>query len=108
MPNKTLYIRESDLPLFEQAQQNLGDSISSVFADFLRERVKNLTPEEGRILAFIEQARRGREQAADDRSLPRFLQMNYAVATAEAEKALKSFRGGDIRQTKIHFYAANS
>ncbi len=108
MPNKTLYVKESDLPLFEQAQQQLGDSISSMFADFLKERVAHITPEEGKIIALIDQIKVQREALGKHRNLPRFLDAEYAEAEAHAEKALKSFRRGEVRQTKIHFYAANT
>jgi hypothetical protein len=41
MPNKTLYVRESDLALWELVQKQLGQqSVSALFAEFLRERVK--------------------------------------------------------------------
>jgi hypothetical protein len=40
MANKTLYVRESDLPLWDLAQVHLGQSISGLFSEFLRERVK--------------------------------------------------------------------
>lgn len=43
MPNKTLYVRESDLPLWDLAQAQLGESISALFAEFLRERVKTMS-----------------------------------------------------------------
>ena len=39
MPNKTLYVRESDLALWDLAQAQLGQSLSALFAEFLRERV---------------------------------------------------------------------
>jgi hypothetical protein len=39
MPNKTLYIRERDLALWDLAQAQLGQSLSALFAEFLRERV---------------------------------------------------------------------
>ena len=42
MANKTLYVKESDLPLWDLAQAQLGDSISALFAEFLRERVKTM------------------------------------------------------------------
>lgn len=42
MPNKTLYVRESDLALWELAQAQLGESISALFAEFLREKVKTM------------------------------------------------------------------
>ncbi len=40
MPNKTLYVRETDLPLWDLAQAQLGQSLSALFAEFLREKVK--------------------------------------------------------------------
>jgi hypothetical protein len=39
MPNKTIYIRDADLPLWELAQTELGESISALFVKFLRERL---------------------------------------------------------------------
>lgn len=43
MANKTLYIKDSDLPLWDLAQAQLGGSISGLFAEFLRERVKTMS-----------------------------------------------------------------
>jgi hypothetical protein len=40
MPNKTIYIRDADLPVWERAQQELGESVSSVFVDCLKERLE--------------------------------------------------------------------
>lgn len=40
MPNKTLYVKDSDLPLWEKAQAELGESVSSLFADCLRQRLE--------------------------------------------------------------------
>ena len=40
MPNKTIYIRDADLPVWERAQQELGESVSSVFLDCLKERLE--------------------------------------------------------------------
>lgn len=40
MPNKTIYIKDSDLPLWDRAQQELGESVSSVFVDYLKERLE--------------------------------------------------------------------
>jgi hypothetical protein len=42
MANKTIYVRESDLPLWELAQAQLGQSISALFAEFLRERISGM------------------------------------------------------------------
>jgi hypothetical protein len=40
LPNKTIYIRSADLPLWERAQQELGESVSSVFVEYLKERLE--------------------------------------------------------------------
>ena len=40
MPNKTIYISNADLPLWEDAQRELGESISSGFVEYLRDRLK--------------------------------------------------------------------
>src|SRR5579859_7794492 len=41
MPNKTIYIRDSDLPLWDRAQKELGESISAAFVDYLKARLEN-------------------------------------------------------------------
>lgn len=40
MPNKTIYIKDSDLPLWDRAQKELGESISSAFVDYLKARLE--------------------------------------------------------------------
>src|SRR5260370_29050072 len=42
MPKKTLYVRESDLPLWELAQAELGVGISALFSEFLHERTARM------------------------------------------------------------------
>jgi len=42
MPKKTLYVRESDLPLWELAQAELRVSISALFSEFLHERTARM------------------------------------------------------------------
>jgi hypothetical protein len=42
MPNKTVYVRDVDLALWDAAQQKLGESISALFAEFLREKLKKM------------------------------------------------------------------
>lgn len=108
MPNKTLYVKDADLPLFEQAQEQWGESVSSMFAEFLRERVAKMTPEENGILELINQLQRRREAVRQDGELPDFVDGEYAEAEGYAAKALKALRTGDIRKTKVFFYAANS
>lgn len=105
MPNKTIYVKDSDLPLLEQAQEQLGESVSSMFADFLRERVAKLTPEENRIIELINQISATRKTL---KNLPQFIDGEYAEAQTHAEKALKSLRAKDIKTTKCFFWAANT
>jgi hypothetical protein len=107
MPNKTIYVKETDLPLFEQAQEQLGDSVSSLFAQFLRERVAGLTPEEHRIIELLNQIDSKREALKKDRRAPEFIDLEYAEAEQHASKSLKALRAGDIAKTKALFYAAN-
>jgi hypothetical protein len=40
LPNKTIYVKDSDLPVWERAQEELGESVSSVFIDYLKERLE--------------------------------------------------------------------
>ncbi len=108
MPNKTIYVKDTDLPLLEQAQQQLGDSVSSMFPEFLCDRVAKLTPEENRIIELINQITTARESLKRQRNLPEFIESEHAEAQSYAEKALKSFRAGEIRKTKALFWAANA
>ena len=108
MPNKTLYVKDADLTLFEQAQEQLGDSVSSMFAEFLRERVAGLTPEEDRIVELMNEISRARDAARKTRNLPQFIDAEYEEAEEHCKRALKSFQRGDIRKTKVFFYAAST
>ncbi len=40
MPNKTIYISNADLPLWDEAQRELGESLSSGFVEYLRDRLE--------------------------------------------------------------------
>lgn len=42
MPNKTIYIKNADLPIWNRAQKELGESISSVIIDHLEERLERV------------------------------------------------------------------
>jgi iron uptake system EfeUOB component EfeO/EfeM len=67
-----------------------------------------LTPQENRIIELINQITATREALKKERDLPEFIESEYAEAQAYAEKALKSFRAGEIRKTKALFWAANT
>ena len=106
MPNKTIYVKDADLPLFEQAQELLGESVSSMFAEFLRERVGRVKPEE-RMAELVNQVSRKRSLLEKEAGLPQFIDGVYAEAEAYARKAVKSLRAGEVRQAKALYYAAN-
>ena len=106
MPNKTIYVKDSDLPLFEQAQELLGESVSSMFAEFLKERVGKVTPEE-RMTELVIQISRKRGALKKERGLPQFIDGIYAEAETHAKNAVKSLRTGKAAQAKALFYAAN-
>jgi hypothetical protein len=108
MPAKTIYVKDADIPLFEQAQEALGDSISSQFAAFLRERVSNLTPAERRVVELINEVARKREVVKQQPGLPAFIDAEYAEAEVNAAKALDSLRAGEIKLAKVFFHAANA
>ena len=108
MPNKTIYIKDADLPLFEEAHTALGESISSLFAEFLRHRVMNLTPVERRILDLMNQIARKIEIVRNEPSLPGFIDGKYREAGTFAEKALNHLRAGQIKSAKLFFHAANT
>ncbi len=42
MPNKTLYIRKSDLPIWERAHKQFGDALSPMVTESLREKLEAL------------------------------------------------------------------
>jgi hypothetical protein len=48
MPTKTLYVKETDLPLFDRAQEEMGESLSALFADCLRQKLAARGRREGR------------------------------------------------------------
>jgi hypothetical protein len=106
MPNKTIYVKDSDVPLFEQAQELFGESVSSMFAEFLKERVGKLAPEE-RMAELANQISRKRAALKKEHSFPRFIDGVYAEAEAHAKKALKSLRAGEVQKAKVLHYASN-
>ena len=106
MPNKTIYVKDADVPLFERAQQELGDSVSALFAEFLQERVGKRTPHERRIIDFVNEIAKTRQAVKKDRSLPGFIDGEYDEATGYAEKALRHLRAGEVARAKVMWHAA--
>jgi len=108
MPTKTLYVKESDLPLFEQVQEQFGDSVSSMFSEFLRERMGSLQPGEDRILSVMDQISAKRGVLRTDAEMPLFVDGIYVQAEALAQNALKKLKSRKIRDSKISLMASIS
>ena len=49
MPNKTIYVADTDLPLFERAQELAGGNLSAAIAQALRRYVMEDTNESGEV-----------------------------------------------------------
>jgi len=43
----TLYIKDADLPMVEKAKKELGDSLSSIFIDCIRQRIEQIPAPKG-------------------------------------------------------------
>jgi hypothetical protein len=102
MPAKTIYVKESEIPIFEQVQEQVGESISSLFSEFLRERMANLRPDEGRVVGLLARIQAKRE-ALDEACLDGL----YVEAETYARKARQELGTSRVRESKIAFWAAN-
>ena len=95
MPNKTIYLREADVPLFEQAQALLGESLSSLFARFLRDRIEELTPDDRKVIELRRLIARDREDAKKTEDLTKPIAGDFSEADRHAKIALERLRAGN-------------
>src|SRR5260370_8887370 len=95
MPNRTIYIKDSDVPVFERAQEDLGESVSSLFADFLHDRLLHLTENEKKVLVLLKQIRRDRKALKDERAGPGLVG-EYDEAEPYASKLLERLKPKDL------------
>ena len=96
------------MPLFERAQTQLGQSLSSLFGQFLRDRIANLTPDERRVVELIQDISEKREAVKREGDMPNYIESEYAEAARQAEKALGSLLASEQRGAIASFYAANT
>ena len=73
MPNKTIYVREEDVSLFEEAEKLGGDSLSSVIAEALRRFVATKKAEQQGMQEHTLPVGVLRSQGADDTRKVRFV-----------------------------------
>ncbi|MCX6631516.1 MAG: hypothetical protein NTW28_28220 [Candidatus Solibacter sp.] len=87
-------MKDTDLPIFDEAQKELGESISSLFASFLRERLANLTEQEKQVRNLIKQIKRDREGVAKE-GVGGESKSDFDQAEAYARKVLEAIRNKD-------------
>ena len=95
MPNKTLYVRDADIALFERAQEQLGESLSALFAEFLRERVTSLTNNEKLVVDLLRQIKREKENLRSE-GVDSFTLFEFDHASAYAVEILNHLRRKDF------------
>ncbi len=80
MPNKTIYVRDEDVSLFEEAEKLGGDSLSSIIAEALRRFVAVKRAEAGGMEEYTLTAGTLRTEGADDIKQIRFVGRKLAEA----------------------------
>jgi len=80
MPNKTIYVREEDLPVFEEAEKLGGNSLSAVIAQAVKRFVQVKRAESGGMEEYTLTAGTLRTEGADDIKQVRFVGRKLAEA----------------------------
>jgi len=80
MPNKTIYVREEDLPVFEEAEKLGGDSLSAVIAQAVKRFVQVKRAEVQGMKEHALTVGALRSQGADDTRKVRFVGRKLAEA----------------------------
>lgn len=103
MPNKTIYVRDEDLPIFEQAEELGGDSLSAVIAEALRRFVDVKRAEAQGMKEITLEVGRVNTRGGDDTRKIRFVGRKLAGQTAyTGQTSSQDDRGTDyaIHQTR--------
>ena len=105
MPNRTIYVKDVDLPLFERVQEQLGESVSSMFAEFLRDRCANQTPKERSIVELLNRIRRARAAAKAEGHR---LDHQFDLAEHHALKAQERLSSNEKEKADLNLYKAHA
>lgn len=103
MPNKTIYVRDEDLPIFEQAEELGGDSLSAVIAEAVKRFVSAEKAKAAGFEQFTLEVGQVNSRGADDVRKIRFVGRKLAGQTAyTGQTSSQDDRGTDYRvyQTK--------
>jgi hypothetical protein len=102
MPNKTIYVREEDLPVFEEAEKLGGDSLSAVIAQAVKRFVQVKRAELFGMQEYTLSVGVLRSQGDDDTRKVRFV--GRLLAEAEVLTGQTSSRDRDDRGTDYKIY----
>ncbi len=89
VPNKTIYVADADLPLFQRAQELTGDNLSATIVRALRRLVEI---EEGRAEGFEEITVRVGTGARRRQRFVGVLLVEWSRSTSEREETYRVFR----------------
>ena len=89
VPNKTIYVADADLPLFERAQELTGDNLSATIVRALRRLVEI---EEGRTEGFEEITVRVGTGAGQRQRFVGVLLVEWSRSTSEREETYRVYR----------------
>jgi hypothetical protein len=88
MPAKTIYVTDANLPLFERAQEEFGESLSSLFAVFLRGELENMSEAERTLRSYLKTVRSDRAAAIKNGSRTSVSFFDETIAYLEEVLAL--------------------
>jgi EXLDI family protein len=89
VPNKTIYVADADLPLFQRAQELTGDNLSATIVRALRRLVEI---EEGRAEGFEEITVRVGTGAGQRQRFVGVLLVEWSRSTSEREETYRVYR----------------
>jgi hypothetical protein len=107
MPNKTIYVKEADIPIFESTQEELGESVSSLFAEFLRNKLAAQTADEKKALDLVKQIRRDKKEKKAEGAGAAVLS-EYNEAEAYAVQVWRLLQNGEFVAARNLFIGAQS
>ena len=103
MPNKTIYVKDEDLQIFEEAEKLGGDSLSSIIAEALRRFVATKRAEQQGMQEYTLSVGVLHSQGADTRKV-RFVGRLLAEAEVLTDQTSSSRSSRDDRGTDYKIY----
>jgi hypothetical protein len=101
---KTIYVKDSDLKLLKKVQEEFGESISSLFADFIRRR-GHLTDSERKVLTLLKESREDGKNLKQE-GAGRGLVSDFAQAEAYLLEILKLLKKEDFGAARNLWFGA--